>query len=281
MLIPVDDAQLYCERLGSGTPLVALHGGLGLDHTYLRPWLDPLAGSFDLTFVDQRGCGRSLGARAIEEVTHETWAADVEALRGALGFDRFVLFGHSYGSFIALEYALRYGNRLSGLVLCEVAPAVDYPDVIVRNAQERAPTPAVFNRVATTFGRPVGDDAELKDLWSEILPLYFFEFDRRRADEMNARMQFSAGAFNQSNCRCLPKYNVLERLKEIRVPTLVLAGRHDWILPVKEGAERVHHNIAGSELLVFERTGHFPFIEQQGAFLSAMRGFERRTLPAA
>ncbi|MGO9836625.1 MAG: alpha/beta fold hydrolase [Polyangiaceae bacterium] len=261
--------------------MVTLHGGLGLDHTYFRPGLDPLGDSFGLVHFDQRGCGRSTTTRPMQDVTHETWAADVDALRESLGHEKIVLFGHSYGAFIALEYALRYGHRLSGLILCEVAPVIDYPDVIIGNARAQAPNPAVFERVLSTFGKPAADDDDMKQTWADIVPLYFHDFNRRTADAMNDRIQFRAAAFNQSTCVCLPKFNVLNRLSEIRVPTLILAGRHDWVLTVAEGANRVHEGIKDSELVIFERTGHFPFIEEQGSFLAAVRGFQGKRLGPA
>jgi proline iminopeptidase len=267
--------QLFSEKVGSGPPLVTLHGGLGLDHTYLRPWLDPLGDTFEIHYLDQRGCGRSTPRGELEGVTHATWVDDVDAFRAELGHEKIFLFGHSYGAFLALEYALRHGDRLAGLILSSVAPVIDYPQVIMQNARDRA-TPEQFELVASTFGRPASDDAALERLWKAVLPLYFQRFDAEKAEAVNARMKFHADAFNQSTAQCLPTFNVVERLPEIRTPTLILAGRHDWILPVHEAAERTHAGIAGSTLVVFEESGHFPFIEEQSAYTAAVRAWKAR-----
>ena len=76
--------------------------------------------------------------------------------------------------------------------------------------------------------------------------------------------------------RHIPSYNVLPRLSEITVPTLVIAGRDDWITPPREGAERIHAALPNSELVIFEDSGHFPFIEEQARFLTIVREFIER-----
>ena len=269
MLTSVQGVELFSESTGSGPPLYVLHGGLGLDHTYLRPWLDPLGASRTLVYVDLRGNGRS-EAKSLDDVTHATWADDVDALRRALGHDRIGLLGHSYGALIALEYALRHPGTLDALVLAEVVPALDYPDVVMANAQARA-TPAQLGRVGDMMGPPVASDAELERLWRDVLPLYFHRYDPAIAEAMNAHMRFRAAAFNRSTKHCLPAFNITARLPEIRVPTLVMGGRHDWIMPPAQGPERVHAGIAGSELVIFEESGHFPFIEENAKFLRVVK----------
>src|SRR5437016_4873387 len=120
----VNGTELFYALHGDGRPLVTLHGGLGLDHTYFRPWLDALGDAAQLVYYDQRGHGRSQRP-PLDHVGHDTWAADAEELRAHLGHERIVLFGHSYGGYLAQEYALAFGERLAGLILCSTAPAFD------------------------------------------------------------------------------------------------------------------------------------------------------------
>jgi len=60
-------------------------------------------------------------------------------------------------------------------------------------------------------------------------------------------------------------------LHEITVPTLVMAGRHDWITPPAQGAERLHAGLPNSKLIIFEDSGHFPFIEEPDKFVTTVR----------
>ncbi len=84
MRAQVNDTQLFFERVGKGQPMLVMHGGLGLDHTCFRPWLDKLGEQVELIYYDHRGNGRSSRPDSLEGVTHETWAADADALRAQL-----------------------------------------------------------------------------------------------------------------------------------------------------------------------------------------------------
>lgn len=111
-----------------------IHGGLGLDHNYFRPWFDVLGDNIQLIYYDHRGNGCSEMTDGFEGITHETFADDAEQLRHHLGCDRIFLLGHSYGGFLAIEYALRYPNKLHVLILCNTAPVLDYPEVVQAKA---------------------------------------------------------------------------------------------------------------------------------------------------
>lgn len=100
MRVQLSDTELFFEPFGQGHPVLIMHGGLGLDHTYFRPWLDKLADVAELIYYDHRANGRSARPSVIEGIGHETWAADADALRAHLGYDRIILLGHSYGGFL-------------------------------------------------------------------------------------------------------------------------------------------------------------------------------------
>ncbi len=199
-----------------------------------------------------------------------TWADEADALRASLGHEHIILLGHSFGGFIAQEYALRYGEHLDGLILCDTAPVVDYQDVIMANAQSRG-TPEQVQAVIEGLSAPVADDARFQQLLTTILPLYFNTYDPKVGAKMDEATEYSAGAFNQGMGVCLPTFNVLSRLGEITVPTLIMAGRHDWITPPAQGAERLHAGLPNAKLVIFEESGHFPFIEEHDKFVYAVR----------
>jgi proline iminopeptidase len=274
MLTSVNDTTIFSESLGEGRAMMVLHGGLGFDHTYFRPFLDPLAEQGKVVYVDHRGHGRS-GRPPVETLTHERLAADVEELRVKLGLGKMILMGHSYGGFIALEYALRHQDQLAGLVLLCTAPVLDYGDVIMENAKRRG-TPEQLAAVDRIFSNQIRTDEDLRTVWAAIAPLYFVKFDPKLAAELDRVGSYSGAACHRAFADLVPAYNVLPRLGEIRVPTLVISGRQDWITPVAQGGERLHRGIPRSELVVFEQSGHYPFIEEQPAFLSAVKRWVAR-----
>lgn len=249
--------------------MLLMHGGLGLDHTTLRPWHDPLGESTRLVYYDHRGNGRSERPASLDAVDHATWIADADALRAYLGHERIVLLGHSYGAFLALEYALRYPERLDGLILCSAAAVVDYAEAIVAGAKARG-TPAQFEAYLQALSGPIADDAALREAWTAFLPLYFKHLAPHVGAAVLRDLSFSAAASNRSLLGCLPTYNVAGRLGEIAAPTLILAGRHDFVCPVTPAAELLRDGIKGSSLGVFEHSAHFPFVEEQGRYLSTV-----------
>src|SRR2546421_3638959 len=99
-----DGYNLNVEEVGSGFPLIVLHGGPGLDHSMFRPYLDPLGDEYRLLYVDERGQGRS---QRVDPATLslEAFARDVDLLAETLELDSFALLGHSFGAIIATYHA--------------------------------------------------------------------------------------------------------------------------------------------------------------------------------
>src|SRR5229473_2260387 len=121
--IPVGNAELYTREVGQGTAIIVLHGGPDFDHSYLLPELDRLSDSFRLIYYDQRGRGRSADRVQPEDVTLASDIADLEKVRQYFHLDSVVLLGHSWGTVLALEYALRYPERVSRMILMNPGPA--------------------------------------------------------------------------------------------------------------------------------------------------------------
>ena len=98
--------------------MVFLHGGLGADHHVFRPWLEPLAEEFRLLLVDLQGNGLSDDPPDWDEVGLQTWVRQLDGLREALGYERWVVVGHSFGGIVAQAYALAHQDDLDGLAVC-------------------------------------------------------------------------------------------------------------------------------------------------------------------
>lgn len=265
-------AGLHVERMGEGTPVLCMHGGMGFDLTTLRPWLQPLSGACELIFYDHCGNGRSAPPSDWQRVTHETWVDDAEALRLRLGFERVVVFGHSWGGFIAQEFALKYPASLAGLILCSTAPALDYGAAIVANAQARG-TERQVAALLEALTTPLPDDAALASLMGTIGPLYFHCEGESLARRVFAGVKYSSAAFNRGLFHCSPSFNTLERLSEITVPTLLLSGEDDWIMPPAHGLDRLAKGVPHASVERYGRSGHFPFVEERDAFAKTVRGW--------
>lgn len=266
----IEGTDLYYLAVGEGLPCLVMHGGLGFDHTYLHPWLDPLGDTFRLVYYDHRGNGRS-GRPAKETMTHAQFAEDAAALASHLGFEQVAVMGHSYGGFIALEFALRHPRRLGHLILVDTAPAFNYPAEIMANAERKGATEEM---VAVLQADSPATDEEMLEQVQSIFPLYFKTFDPEVAERLSEKVIFSAsgGALEGE----LESYDVRPRLGEIDAPTLILVGRDDFVCPPSQ-ARVLNEGIPDSELVIFDDSGHFPYVEEAGLFFQTVRNWIERT----
>jgi proline iminopeptidase len=106
-LLTIAGAKLFVRDVGQGRPIIVLHRGPDFDHSYLLPELDRLADSHRLIYYDQRGRGRSAAGVRPEDVTLASDITDLDAVRKQFRLGSVILLGHSWGTVLALEYALR------------------------------------------------------------------------------------------------------------------------------------------------------------------------------
>lgn len=268
----INGTTLYYRMVGEGAPCLVMHGGLGLDHHYMHPFLDRLGDELQLVYYDHRGNGRS-GRPGTETLTHAQLAADADALAEHLGVNQVTVLGHSYGGVIALELALRHPERVSGLILMDTASNLQYGSEILENARRKGATDAMM---AVLQGDSATDDATFARQLRTILPLYFHRFDAQVADDLMKDCVLSAdGIVPPAETAA---YNVLPRLGEIAVPTLIVVGDDDFICPPSQ-ARLLHGGIRGSRLEILEACGHLPHVEAPEAFFPAVRSWLDRQPP--
>jgi len=106
--IPVGNASLYARVVGSGEPLIVLHGGPDFDHGYLLPDLDRLQDAFRLIYYDQRGRGQSADDVHATDASLASDLDDLDRVKQYFRLDAAALLGHSWGAVLAVEYALRH-----------------------------------------------------------------------------------------------------------------------------------------------------------------------------
>jgi proline iminopeptidase len=258
---------LHFEQLGEGPPLLMMHGGLGLDHSYLRPAHDALARDHRVIYYDHRGNGRS--ASGAESIDHATWHADAAALLDDLGHPRAIVYGHSYGAWLALGFALAHPTRVSALILCGGAAAFDYAADVIASVQ--AGDPEVAAAFLGGLTSPPATDEEFRRAWLAVLPLYFAGAPRPDAF---ANTVYSAQGFRAGN-EHFGSYNVIAQLPALHVPTLLVTGANDFITPPAQ-AHRIAAAARNAQVVVIPACGHFPFLEQPEAYFEIVTPWLRR-----
>jgi proline iminopeptidase len=263
MHVQVEGANLFYDTVGSGPPLLMMHGN-GVDHTCFRPWHDTLGDLATVIYYDHRWNGRSDRKGRAD---HARWHADACALLDHLGEQRATIYGHSYGAWLALGFAARYPHRVSSLILCGASPAFDVSEAVAE-AQRRDPVAAAA--LIAGLSSQITQDVMLETIWAQILPLYFHGETQR---EVLARTRFSAPGFTFGQ-RALDGFSMVETLPKLTMPILVLSGMHDFLTPPVQ-ARRLAELAQHATVVEFEHSGHFPYVEETDAYLDAIRRWWR------
>jgi proline iminopeptidase len=278
----IRDVSLFVKVMGQGYPLVLMHGGPGLDHTSLLA-LQPLADQFTLIFYDHRCNGHSEGAE-VTSMTMENLTADADALRQTLGFDKWAVIGHSFGGMVALEYALRYPQSLSYLVLMNTGGDQwwvnqNAPEILAKRGYSAATVQA-----ARRFYNGQLSPGEFLRTSMKFIGAYFYRnFLLEMAHEVfsggpRPKMRPEPLIFGYS--QLLPGWTVMNRLGEIKVPTLVMAGRYDFLFPPEHQAI-LADRLPNAELVLIERAGHNPQMERTAEVIQAVKSFIAEVNPVS
>lgn len=278
MIIEINANPLDVTLQGpSDAPLlIAHHGapGLGSQREPLAAfgWL---ADTFRVLTFDARGSGKS-GDNG--PFTHEQWVADIDALRAWAGADQFVMAGGSYGGFLSMEYAVRHPSRLLALVLRDTAPDMAHDDVALANARSSSRVSVDEAKLTRIMEGRVRDNDDFRDCWAEILPLYDYDFDPSTLPARVDSVDYHYATHNYAFAVNKHQYDVKPGLPSVTCPTLVTVGRTDWITPVA-CSETIASLIPHSELVVFEKSGHSPPLEEPERFQSVVRTFLTKHVP--
>ncbi len=268
-LVPVGPAMR--ERPAA----LVIHGGPGGDHSGFKPAFSPLTSRMQLVYFDHRGQGRSArGDPAL--YTLDENVEDMEALRRHLGLGRVVSLGTSYGGMVAMAHAIRYPEAVSHLVLMVTAAHGGFIPRARQIVAERG-TPEQQQACEMLWAGGFRTAEQVQHYYAVMGPLYARRYDAASAAAVRGRAEPSPEPLNRAfgPDGFLRSFDLRADLPRITAPTLVLAGRHDWICP-PEFSEEIHRLIPGSCLRVFEDSSHSLRIDEPDALLDAIGGFVHR-----
>jgi proline-specific peptidase len=259
-----------------------LHGGPGAAHDYLESLEAMAATGRRVIFYDQLGCGKSATPSNPSMWTVDLYVEEVNVVRQALGLASLHLLGQSWGGMLGMEYAL---TQPAGLVSLTVAssPAsmIQWVEEANRLREELPPEvqqTLLRHEEAGTTGDPAYEQAMMAFYKRHVCRLDPYpDFVNRTFaaivehpevyNTMNGPSEFHV-------IGTLKTWDIIARLGEIRVPTLVTSGRYDEATPAI--AETVHHGIPGSEWVLFEHSSHMAHAEELDRYIQVLDDFLRR-----
>ena len=267
--------ELHYRSVGTGSPVIILSGGPGLDVDYMLPVADAFP-THRRILLEQRGTGRTRGAKlTADDMTLAAVVQDVDALRLHLKLERLFLVGHSWGGMLAMAYAAAHPDRIDRLILIDSGgPTLEFATWFENNIRARLRPEDVeaerYWKEAAKRGVSA-DKAEIESV-KAIMPAYFFD----RAKGLAFAAQLADDALDAEGSAMLfadlaKSYDVRAGLRALDRPTLIVHGHQD---PTGDKtAEDLHALIKSSTLTYLDKCGHFPWLEQPEALRKAISGF--------
>jgi proline iminopeptidase len=249
-----------------------IHGGPGVDHTSLKVRYGQLKQKLQLVYFDHRGQGRSARGDP-QRYTLDENVEDMEALRQYLGLGPIVSLGTSYGGTVALAHAARYPDAVSHLIVVASVAHSGYVQRAKQLAAERG-TPEQISACEDLFAGRVDTSEKMQHYFEVMGSLYARKGDPALSNAGLKRMILSPQPLNRAHGPegFMRSFDLRPELRAITAPTLILAGRYDWICS-PEFSEEIHQLIPGSDLRLFAESAHSIGGDEPQQFLDAVAGF--------
>ena len=277
--VNIGDCNLYCEIEGKGVPIVLVSGGPGTSHHIFHPYFSKAKDFAQIIYYDQRGVGQSDYVKGMGYIIDQA-VEDLEALRKQLKVDKWIVLGHSYGGIIAQSYALKYLDNLKGLVLVASMtglPNVDFEsgrqgdylskeeaeknrDIIRKyfSTKELSLEQAIYNMLLNGSWKRQNYYKPTKERMAQIA---LYEWKPSSYDEFFDPLDEEAN-----------KKDLEGKFKDFKIPTMIIEGKWDLTWNTDK-AEKFHKNHPSSTLVMFEKSGHSPFVDEENKFFDELKKF--------
>ncbi|MBN1465980.1 alpha/beta fold hydrolase [candidate division KSB1 bacterium] len=277
----VNGARLWYEIAGAGEPLVLVAGGPGFSHVYFKPHFSQLW-NFTVIYYDGIGRGRSDNAYIKSDYSIDRDVADLEGLRVALNIEKWHIYGHSYGGLVAQQYALQHQDHLLSLILSNTMHSFEMWQEGYENYYNeiRNQYPEAWSTIKRLADQGKKESSpEMRWISIPTMPLIYFydvsNVEKIVSDSLPWNADVYYAIVGEELFHLSPRLQNLDfrpRLREINVPMLILAGRYDRIaLPRYQIQYEIYAPQA--EFHIFEKSGHFPFLEEPGSHIQLIREF--------
>ncbi len=269
----INGTSLFLSVKGSGDPLIVIHGGPGLNHSYFIPYLQGLEEKLRVIYYDQRACGKSATPSA-DSISMKLLVDDIEGIRKELGVEKLNILAHSWGAVLAVHYASQYPDRINRFIFSNPAMlSREFDQEAAALVKQKTTTTDSVDR-ANIFGSGALDTKK----YDELLRISFriSAYDRANISRMNLNLPVNFLEANRTLFNALMKdpsfnldmYNVLPSFK---FPVLIVHGQSD-VLP-QRSIDRLEKELPNEQLVLFKKSGHFPFIEETDAYIDAVLKF--------
>lgn len=276
----VPGGTVWWRKVGSGskTPILTFHGGPGAGHDYLLS-LEALANDRPVVFYDQLGCGKADSPQDENIYTIQRSVDEVDAVRKALGLDRVILYGHSWGSMLAIEYLCQgRGQGVEKLILGGALASVPQANAGMQRLIAEMPNGAGPRMHALEAAHQEASP-EYQGLVEQFYKLHLCRIDpwppEMLATGANLQTSIAYRVMNGPNeftiVGVIKDWDRRKDLGRIKLPTLITTGEFDEV--TLDCHETIRDGIRGSRLEVMKDCSHCTMVEKPAEYVALLRGF--------
>ncbi|HVO76085.1 MAG TPA: proline iminopeptidase-family hydrolase [Ignavibacteriaceae bacterium] len=281
--IIIKGAKIWYEIEGAGEPVLLIPGGPGNSHTYFHPWFSDLAKNFKVIYYDAFGRGKSDRAKDSTQYTFSRDVEDVELLRKSLGFEKWIVVGHSYGGMVAQAYALKYPGSIEKLVLSNTLYDAEMWQANNDNSnyELRNQYPEVWEKLIKLREAGFHSSSIEHQKAYEIPSGLLYYYDPSNADKattdsliINPTVYYTLvgddGDFIIGGD--VAKLDFRTKLKDIKIPMLIIEGRYDRVA-LPRFSIKFKDYAPQAEFVMFEKSGHNPYLEEREKYFNLLNEF--------
>lgn len=262
---------------GQGEPICVTH--LYSEFNELGNYFaDTLVTNFKVYLVNLKDAGKSSVAIEEVELSMRESVKDLEAIREALGFDKWAYAGHSTGGMLGLVYATLFPNSLTKLLVGGAAASKDYMDHKGSMYSSKSPLNKRLKEIFSILKSPISTVEERRKANMEWTDLSLFNTTRRKEYfSKPSSGKVVPRRLDYYSFVDLPSYNIVAELSSVKVPTIVYCGRHDAQCPLVF-SEEISGNLLNARLFIFEESNHYPFLEEKEKFNEMVAVFSKEPI---
>ena len=274
--INVTGGKVWYRIVGEGdnTPIILLHGGPGIPSYYLDP-LAELGKDRPVIFYDQLGCGRSKQEMDSSLMTVESFVDQLEDLRVALGIDDFYLYGSSWGTMLGMDYYLKYPQKIKAIIFSSPCLSAKRwtadADTLIQTLPDSIQVSIRTNSKNGTYTS--ADYIAAAGVYTKnfVVRNQTPEVDSSFANANFAVYNYMWGPSEFTALGTLKDYDRTDRLGEIKVPTLFIAGEFDEARPTT--VKFYQSLVKGSSFEMMKNSGHITMQDNPQQDITTIRKF--------
>ncbi len=276
-----DGVRLWYTESGTGSPVIVIHGGPGMDHDSLAADIAPLRLHHHVIEYDQRGGGRSTLPADTALLTIDHHVQDLEALRKHLGLKKVTLLAHSFGPAIAALYAIKYPENVERMVFLSPIPPLKgkFFEELGESLMSRLTDEQLkrSDELEKAFGTPADATKICREYWAIMTPPRLAKSEPLsivKSDLCTAppeAIRYGMTKTNPVTFGSLGDWNWIADLAHVKAPVLIIHGEEDAI-PMAMVSKWLTA-LPNARILRLPHTGHFPHAEQPKIVFPAIETF--------